>query len=407
MKKILLVEDDQILANIYRNKFAVEGYGVETAASAEAALELLSQFAPDLAIVDLVLPKMSGLDLMRQIRGQNQFRTLPLVVFSNTYLSTMIQEAWKIGAAKCLSKANSSPNQLLEVVRQVLNPSAEPPAKPAASPTYEPRAKLTSPAQPRLPGAPLTPELRQNFGQTLANARMEIQQLAKAGDTATRLNHSQALYRQLHELTGAAHLGGLADFAQLAEATEALIMELHQKPEAINASSLRTLAAAIDCLPLLFNAPPTATAKAAQARSLVVDDDAISRRAISHALNQAKLKFTEAENPEAALQLLGRQKFDLVFLDVDMPGMSGHELCAKLRSQTDHQTTPVVFVTGLNDLQNRANSMVSGGNDFIAKPFLFMELAVKSLVYVLRGKYQKPGPRSPGLPTSTARSVAV
>ena len=45
-----------------------------------------------------------------------------------------------------------------------------------------------------------------------------------------------------------------------------------------------------------------------------------------------------------------------------------------------------VFVTGLKDLESRASSIISGGNDFIAKPFLFMELAVKALVYVLRGK---------------------
>jgi DNA-binding response OmpR family regulator len=46
----------------------------------------------------------------------------------------------------------------------------------------------------------------------------------------------------------------------------------------------------------------------------------------------------------------------------------------------------VVFVTGLNDLESRANSMVSGGNDFIAKPFLFIELAVKALVFVMRAR---------------------
>jgi len=48
--------------------------------------------------------------------------------------------------------------------------------------------------------------------------------------------------------------------------------------------------------------------------------------------------------------------------------------------------TPVVFVTGLNDLESRANSSMSGGNDFIAKPFLFIELTVKALVHVLRSR---------------------
>ena len=55
-----------------------------------------------------------------------------------------------------------------------------------------------------------------------------------------------------------------------------------------------------------------------------------------------------------------------------------------------HKKTPVVFVTSLNDFDSRANSTMSGGNDFIAKPFLFMELAVKALVHVLRSRLNPP-----------------
>jgi DNA-binding response OmpR family regulator len=51
------------------------------------------------------------------------------------------------------------------------------------------------------------------------------------------------------------------------------------------------------------------------------------------------------------------------------------------------KNTPVVFVTGLTDFESRANSTMSGGNDFIAKPFLFIELAVKALLYILRGRF--------------------
>jgi DNA-binding response OmpR family regulator len=59
----------------------------------------------------------------------------------------------------------------------------------------------------------------------------------------------------------------------------------------------------------------------------------------------------------------------------------------------------VVFVTGLNDFESRANSTMSGGNDLIAKPFLFMELAVKALVYVLRGRLPAPAARQSVLAT--------
>jgi PleD family two-component response regulator len=133
---------------------------------------------------------------------------------------------------------------------------------------------------------------------------------------------------------------------------------------------------------------PEARNASAQIRAniLVVDDEAISRRAVTHALEKAKLSCTSVESPELALSALAERTFDLVFLDVDMPGMNGFELCTKLRATHRNQSTPVVFVTSLSDFESRANSTMSGGNDLIAKPFVFMELAVKALVYVLRGR---------------------
>jgi CheY-like chemotaxis protein len=407
MKRVLIVEDDQLIANVYRNKFAVEGFAVEVANSGEEGLDLIQNFQPDVVILDLLLPKMSGLELMKQIRALPQFGKLPLVVFSNTYLSNLIQEAWKSGATKCLSKANSSPKQVIEAVQSTLNPGAEP--TPKATP-FEPRAKLTPAPSTRQTSfihasETMTPE---TFPATINQLRLSIQALGKAASEADRSTHTQDLYRRIRRLTSTAHLAGLADFAQLTEAMEALLVELHQKPTATNASTLRTLAAAVDCLPFLFASKGAGQAKAGLAQLLIVDDDPISRRAIAQALTQAKLKYTEADKPETALRLLTNQSFDLIFLDVDMPGMTGHELCARLRTQPLHQNTPVVFVTGFNDFQNRASSIVSGGNDFIGKPFLFVELAVKSLVYVLRAKYKNAiKPAASGSPQNSASRVAA
>src|SRR5437867_1739780 len=120
MKKILIIEDDQIVANIYRNKFSIEGYTVEIAHDGHAGLETIKSFKPDAVILDLMLPKLTGVELMKKVRSEAEFQKLPIIVFSNTYLTNMVQEAWKAGATKCLSKANCSPKQLIEVVRGTL-----------------------------------------------------------------------------------------------------------------------------------------------------------------------------------------------------------------------------------------------------------------------------------------------
>src|ERR1041384_2847666 len=121
MKKILIVEDDQLVANIYRNKFSIEGFQVEVANEGNLGLELARSFKPGAVILDLMLPRMTGVDFMKRVRAEPGFEQLPVVVFSNTYLTNMVQEAWKAGATKCLSKANCTPKQVIEVLRTTIN----------------------------------------------------------------------------------------------------------------------------------------------------------------------------------------------------------------------------------------------------------------------------------------------
>ncbi len=397
MKKVLIIEDDQIVANIYRNKLIVQGYQVEVANTGETGYDLIKSFRPDAVILDLVLPKLSGVELMKLVRAEADFAKLPMIVFSNTYLTNMVQDAWKAGATKCLSKANCTPRQVIEAIASVLGPNGAPVPPPS---TPEPRAKLS--ATTSKPTAAATSatmfdvefqmDVRGTFATTLPELlnflRLGLKALTRADNEAARVQTLHELARHTHTLTSNANLAGFAPVAQLAEALEAMLQDLRDKPASLTASTLRTAAAAVDCLGFLFEkANGSKQLKISSPNILVVDDDAISRRAISQALEKAKLKSTAVEDPNIGYQLLCQGTFDLIFLDVDMPGMNGYELCTKLRALPRYKTTPVVFVTGLNDFEARTNSTMSGGNDFIAKPFHFMELAVKAIVYILKGKF--------------------
>ncbi len=403
MKKVLIIEDDQIVANIYRNKLIVQGYQVEVANTGEAGYDMIKSFRPHAVVLDLVLPKLSGVELMKLVRAEPDFAKLPIIVFSNTYLTQMVQEAWKAGATKCLSKANCTPRQVIEAIGSAISAiSANGVAVPPPS-APEPRAKLAAPAPTSAPPAKSAPifdvEFEMDVRGTLATTLPEIlnslrtglKALTRADNETARVQTLQALIGHTRTLTSNANIAGFAPVAQLSEALEALLLDLCEKPTSITASTQRTAATAVDCLGFLFD-----SAKVAQqldvstAKILVVDDDVISRRAITQALGKAKLKSTAVEDPNVGYQLLTKDAFDLIFLDVDMPGMNGYELCTKLRALSRHKTTPVVFVTGLNGFEARASSMMSGGNDFIAKPFHFMELAVKAIIYILRGKIGTP-----------------
>jgi DNA-binding response OmpR family regulator len=403
VKKILIIEDDQIVANIYRNKLSVEGYKVEIALDGEVGREMIKSFRPDVIVLDLMLPKVTGLELMKEIRAEPDFEKVPVIVFSNTYLTNMVQEAWKAGATKCLSKANCTPRHVLDVVRSALGKNGDStapatvvaPAPPARTAPVAPRAESPVPPAEVLAtfdsDVEFQADLRTSFLEglpaTLAALRLLLQNLVKAENETVRLKQVHELYRRVHAVTGNAGIAGMFLISQMADAFEALLKELYEKPKNMNASTLRTVAMAVDFLGFLFDHGTEANQQeVSPANILVVDDEAISRRAVTYALEKAKLKSVSVEDPNAAYELLLDKKFDLVFLDVDMPGMNGFELCTKLRTLPLYKTTPVVFVTSLTDFESRANSMMSGGNDFIAKPFLFIELAVKALVYVLRGK---------------------
>jgi DNA-binding response OmpR family regulator len=400
MKKILLIEDDQIVANIYRNKFTIEGFQVEIALDGQVGFELVRSFRPDAVILDLMLPKLTGVELMKRIRSEPEFEKLPVIVFSNTYLTHLVQEAWKAGATKCLSKSNCTPKQVIDVLRATLGTNGDPvgvPAVPLTSPpaphsSHKSAAPATaSPAQPSETDAEFQAELRKSFIEslpaTLGTLRALLQSMIKADNEITRLKQVHELYRRIHALTGNSGLAGMEQIAQMADALEALLKELYEKPKNITASTLRTVAVATDFLGILFERSTLPEKQEFPAINiLVVDDEAISRRAVTYALEKAKLKSVNVEDPLVAYNMLSENKFDLIFLDVDMPGMNGFELCTKLRTLPAHKKTPVVFVTSLNDFESRASSMMSGGTDFIAKPFLFIELAVKALVYVLRGR---------------------
>jgi DNA-binding response OmpR family regulator len=394
MKKILIIEDNQIVANVYHNKLVVEGYQTEIALDGETGLKIMRTFKPDIIILDLMLPKMSGVDVIKAVRGEAEFAKLPIIVFSNTYLTNLIQEAWKAGANKCLSKASCSPQEILDVVRNTVGDSGTIPK--THSPTDDLAAKNAKAGKLAASGvqdAVFQADLRKSFigslPATLGALRAGLQSLVKAGDEMAQLKQIYELYRRLHALTGNAGIAGLTQISRMSDAVEALLKELYEKPKGINSSTLRTVAAGVDFLGFLFasgTAPENQEMPAAEI--LVVDDEPISRRAITYALEKAHLQSISAEDPNAAFKLLEEKKFDLVFLDVDMPGMTGHELCAKLRTLPQHKKTPVVFVTALSDFDNRTNSLMAGGNDFIAKPFLFIELTVKALIHVLRGKLQ-------------------
>jgi CheY-like chemotaxis protein len=395
MKKILMVEDDKIVARIYQNKLAVEGFEVAVAENGEIALQHLKTNQPDLVLLDLGLPKINGIEVLLSIRAHPETATVPVIVFTNAYLSKMVEAAWKAGATKCVTKAACTPRQLVEIIHHTLMPTGA-----ASSPAGVP-AQLTPGSFPasepaKIPGASASgsmgnffqSQVRESFLKNgpsfVAGLRHHVQALARGVSRTPEPAELEACYHALHTLTGNAAIAGVSAIAQLSAALEALVKDLCDKPKSIGSSPLRTIACAVDSLDRLFDSVSSFMSDEKPLLPiLVVDDDSVSRRAIGLALGKVNLSAITLEDPALALKLLEENAFALIFSDLEMPVMDGLEFCARARTMSRHAATPFIFVTSHSDFDRRAQSKLKGATDLIGKPFLPIELGVKALTYAL------------------------
>jgi DNA-binding response OmpR family regulator len=195
------------------------------------------------------------------------------------------------------------------------------------------------------------------------------------------------IFRQTHLMSHRVWMLGLNAVGLLTNSLEALVYDLYAMPEQINPSVVRTVSQAIDFLALLLEENTLQKLEdPASASVFVVDDEPAARQMISAAMKLVQLNIVCADDAAMALSILEDNQFDLIFLDVNMPQSSGFELCTQIRKLEDHAHTPVVFLTGLNNFQNRAQGSLSGGDDFIGKPFNLLELGVKALMWVFKGQ---------------------
>ncbi len=180
---------------------------------------------------------------------------------------------------------------------------------------------------------------------------------------------------------------GLPATHQVGAAFASLTQDLFQYPEQITPALLRTLQQGVEFLTTLPKLPNLAQAKdPATAVVYTVDDDPDNCECIRLAMEASSIRTMCMHDPAQASIDLVETPCDLIFLDVSMPGMDGFELCTSIRGMALHLNTPVIFLTGLTTAENRVQSNMRGGNDFVGKPFLLGELTLKALMLMMKSQ---------------------
>jgi CheY-like chemotaxis protein len=126
MAKILLVEDDTILVEMYQAKFELEGHQVHVATNGEECLAILKEYQPELILLDILMPKLNGFHVLKEIKKQPDLRQIPVILLTNLGQAEvdMNQELAKaLGVNDYLIKSHHTPDEVVHKVVKVLEAS--------------------------------------------------------------------------------------------------------------------------------------------------------------------------------------------------------------------------------------------------------------------------------------------
>ena len=118
MKKILIIEDEELLYNLLQKKLEAEGYEVSIAKDGVEGLGMMKEIKPDLILLDIVMPNKNGFEVMEEMQKEKELRGIPIIVISNSGQPVEIDKARELGAKDWLIKTEFDPQEVIEKVRK-------------------------------------------------------------------------------------------------------------------------------------------------------------------------------------------------------------------------------------------------------------------------------------------------
>jgi DNA-binding response OmpR family regulator len=118
--KIILAEDDLQLIDMYRRKFELEGFEVQFAEDGEQAIKILDTWKPDVALLDIMMPKVNGLDVLKYIKEKQGYEDVITVMLTNLGNESTAEEIYKLGATEYIVKADMTPLEVSDKVKELI-----------------------------------------------------------------------------------------------------------------------------------------------------------------------------------------------------------------------------------------------------------------------------------------------
>lgn len=119
-KKIVLVEDDSFLAGMYVSKLNLEDFEVKLAENGEDGLKLATEIMPDLILLDILLPRMDGFEVLKKLKQNPSTADIPVILLTNLGQKKDVDRGLALGAEDYLIKAHFMPNEVIAKIKKIL-----------------------------------------------------------------------------------------------------------------------------------------------------------------------------------------------------------------------------------------------------------------------------------------------
>jgi DNA-binding response OmpR family regulator len=120
MTKIAIIEDDAVISQMYRMKFEADGFDVQVADNGRTGVEMVQTFAPDLLLLDLQMPEMSGDEALHKIRSQPWGTSIPVIILTNTGIEESPKSLKELDIHSYIVKAELTPSQVVARAKEAL-----------------------------------------------------------------------------------------------------------------------------------------------------------------------------------------------------------------------------------------------------------------------------------------------
>lgn len=119
-KKILIAEDDDFMRNMYESKLSMEKFEVIPVGNGEEAVKIMNTRKVDLVLLDIMMPKLNGFEVLAWIRNQKNTKTLPVILLTNLSEGDQVQKGLSLGASDYIVKAQFTPEEVVEKIKKYL-----------------------------------------------------------------------------------------------------------------------------------------------------------------------------------------------------------------------------------------------------------------------------------------------